>query len=281
MVVLPAVTSAQVRVGVGVRVAAGRQVVIGGGYYRPYYRPFYRPYFYGSLFYNPFYFYPSPFWYPAAYYGYPGPYYYGGAGSLRLQVTPPQTEVFIDGYYAGNVDDFDGFFQRLNIEPGEHDLELYLPGHRIVQQKVYLQPGRTFRVRYLMEPLRPGEPEPLRPANSPPGAGPAGAPRPYPGPGPNAPPPQGGPYPPAAPRTGVTPVSGYGTLALRVQPADADVLIDGERWTGPQGDAPLEVQLPTGTHNVEIRKDGYRIYSTDVTIRGGDTATLNVALRRQ
>jgi hypothetical protein len=41
------------------------------------------------------------------------------------------------------------------------------------------------------------------------------------------------------------------------------------------------VQLSTGRHNLEVRKDGFRIYSTDVTIRGGETSTLNVALRRQ
>jgi hypothetical protein len=76
-------------------------------------------------------------------------------------------------------------------------------------------------------------------------------------------------------------VNDYGTLALRVQPADAEILIDGERWAGSQGDDRLEVQLSTGSHNLEVRKSGYRIYSTDVTIRGGDTATLNVALRRE
>jgi hypothetical protein len=35
--------------------------------------------------------------------------------SLQLQVTPRETEVFVDGYFAGRVDDFDGRFQRLPI----------------------------------------------------------------------------------------------------------------------------------------------------------------------
>jgi hypothetical protein len=116
--------------------------------------------------------------------------------------------VFIDGYYAGTVDDFDGFFQRLNIGPGEHDLELYLAGHRSAQQKVYLQPGRTFRVRHTMEALRQGDPEPVRPA--------AAAPTPAPPQPATAP--QGRPSPPARPeppRSGA-PITDYGTLSLRV-----------------------------------------------------------------
>jgi len=177
-------------------------------------------------------------------------------------------------------DDFDGFYQRLNLEPGEHDLELYLPGHRSAQQKVYLQPGKTFRVRHAMEPLRPGDPEPVRPAGGP--APTAATTRRGPAP-PNAPNPPGPPERRGAvePRTSPARVNDYGTLALRVQPTDAEILIDGERWAGSQGDDRLEVQLSTGQHNLEVRKDGFRIYSTDVTIRGGETSTLNVGLRRQ
>jgi hypothetical protein len=268
---VPAVSDAQVRVrgGVGVRVGSPR-VVVGGGYYRPYYRSYYRP-----LFYDPWYWYPSPFWYPSGYGYYQSPYYYGGGASLRLQVNPRETEVFIDGYYAGTVDNFDGFFQRLTLEPGEHDLELYLPGHRSTQQKIYLQPGRTFRVRHTMEPLQPGDAEPVRPAGNPPAAQ-AGARR-----APVPPPSDRDRRGPVDPRPSPARVNDYGTLALRVQPTDAEILIDGERWAGSQGDERLEVQLSTGSHNLEVRTDGYRIYSTDVTIRGGETSTLNVALRKQ
>ena len=72
-------------------------------------------------------------------------------------MSPREAEVFVDGYYAGTVDDFDGTFQRLHVEPGDHDLEVFLPGHRSYQQKVYLQPGKTFNVRHAMEPLGPGD----------------------------------------------------------------------------------------------------------------------------
>ena len=272
MVALPAAAYAQ-----------RARVAVYGGYYRGYWGV---PYYYGSLFYDPWFWYGAPYGYPG-YYGYPGGYYFGGGSSLRIEVKPNHAEVYVDGYYAGVVDDFDGVFQSLDLAPGEHTLELYLPGYRSVQQKIYLQPRNTFKVKYTMQPLQPGDPEPVRPvAAAPPPQYPqqgpdAGGPRrgparPLP---PNAPPVP--PAPPAPGEPGRASAADYGTLALRVQPADADVLIDGERWSGSQPGDRLEVQLAAGVHNVEIRKDGYRIYSTDVTVRGGQTATLNVALTRQ
>jgi hypothetical protein len=66
-----------------------------------------------------------------------------------------------------------------------------------------------------------------------------------------------------------------------VQPGDAEVLIDGERWEGALENERLVVQLGAGTHRLEIRKEGYRSYFTDIPVRGGETRTLNVALTRQ
>ena len=114
----------------------------------------------------PYGYYSSAYPYPYPYYGYPATYDPGA--SLRLQVSPRETEVFLDGYYAGTVDDFDGVFQRLNVQPGNHELELYHPGHRLVQQSVLLQPGKTSNVKLAMQPLAAGEPEPARPVGSPP-----------------------------------------------------------------------------------------------------------------
>ena len=274
IMLIPSVAVAQRRVGggVGVRVGTPRRPVVVGGYY---YRPVYRRAFYGSAFYRPFFYDAwSPYWYGQfpPYYGYGG--YYDLSGSLRLQVTPRNTEVFIDGYYAGTVDDFDGVFQRLRVEPGDHDLELYLPGHRGLTQKIYLQPGRTFRIRHAMEPLAPGEAEPVRPAGTAPPPNQTLPSRPAPGPGPTARQPRD-----TAPRT--SPSSTYGTLTLRVQPGEATVLIDGERWDGPEGDERLVLQLAAGRHVMEIQKDGYRTYTTEVTVRNGETTTLNVALTKQ
>jgi hypothetical protein len=59
------------------------------------------------------------------------------------------------------------------------------------------------------------------------------------------------------------------------------VLIDGERWDGPTGDERLVVQLAPGTHRIDVRKNGYRGYSSEITVRPGETAPLNIALARQ
>jgi PEGA domain-containing protein len=275
-------SDAQVRVGGGVRVVSPRvhvSVFGGGPYYRPfYYRPYFFP-FYGGYFYRPFY------WYPYAAFGYGYGYYgYVDGASLRIQVTPRDTEVFIDNYYAGTSDDFDGMFQRLHIEAGAHDITLYREGYRTVRQRVYIQPTGTFRLRYMMVPLGPGETAEPRPAEPPPQNAP-GAPPPAPN---TYPPQQGGPPVPQGtypfPQVPYPPPGGRSesaSLSIRVQPANADVFIDGERWEGAAGDERLVVQVAPGVHHVEARREGYRAYQSDVTVRPGEMSTVNISLSRQ
>ncbi len=280
---LPADARAQARQAVP-RPVPSRPIGYGGAYRGPVvHHPYYAtPYFYGAYYY--------PYYYPFAfsvgfgccgypYYGYPYYPYYGGYpyaydSSLRLQVTPREAEVFVDGYYAGTVDDFDGTFQRLHVEPGDHDLELFMPGHRSYQQKVYLQPGKTFNVRHEMEQLGPGETEPVRPAGKPRPSGPPRSSERQPPIDPR----DRGPDVNAERNPERAPRSEFGSLALRVQPGDARVTIDGEPWENSGPDERLIVQLGPGVHNVQIRKDGYRTYMTDVTVRPGETTTLNVSM---
>ena len=72
--------------------------------------------------------------------------------------------------------------------------------------------------------------------------------------------------------------SEFGSLAIRVQPGDVSITIDGEPWENTGQNERLIVQLGPGVHNVQIRRDGYRTYMTDVTVRPGETTTLNVAM---
>jgi hypothetical protein len=128
-----------------------------------------------------------------------------------------------------------------------------------------------------MEPLAPGEPEPARPVAPPRSS--SVRPEPYGRPdrpnsrGPQRPPPR------ANERNGTA--DGPGSIALRVQPVDVAITIDGEKWEGAQDQEPFVVQLVPGTHTVEIRKDGYRTYITDITVRPGETTPLNVSLTKQ
>ena len=63
----------------------------------------------------------------AQWYGYPPPFPYRYhpmddlRSAVRVEVTPKTAEVYVDGYYAGIVDDFDGAFQRRRLPPGQHE----------------------------------------------------------------------------------------------------------------------------------------------------------------
>ena len=230
--------------------------------------------FVGGYFYDPFWG-PYPWWPPAAY---PYGYYpvYDASAQIRFLVTPREASVYVDGFYAGIVDDFDGLFQRLPVPPGGHEIVLYLEGYRTVHQTMYAMAASTFKLQYRMEPLAAGEtsePPPVAPPVPPPPQGSAMLPRPRPG----APPPPGYP-PPFPPSERENRVSDFGTLAIRIQPIDAQVIIDGEPWTASDERAGLIVQVAEGRHRIEIQKNGFRPFSADVTVRGGETTPLNVSL---
>jgi hypothetical protein len=63
--------------------------------------------------------------------------------------------VFVDGYFAGNVDDFDGFVQSLQLEEGPYTIELVAPGYEPLLFNVRIQPGRKITYRGDLRPLRP------------------------------------------------------------------------------------------------------------------------------
>jgi len=103
------------------------------------------------------YFYYDPYrWYPGYYsnYGY-GPGYYPRYGSgfgfdigeLRLQVFPRNAQVFVDGYYAGTVDDFDGTFQALKLEAGPYQIRIAAPGFEDLMFDVRINPGQKINYR--------------------------------------------------------------------------------------------------------------------------------------
>lgn len=70
----------------------------------------------------------------------------------------------------------------------------------------------------------------------------------------------------------------FGTLSIQVRPPDAEILIDGERWTASSDTGPLQVPLSPGTHRVEVRSPGRETFNREITIRAGETTPLNVAL---
>jgi hypothetical protein len=224
--------------------------------------------FVGGYFYDPM-FGPYPWWPRTAY-----PYWYfpvfDSRAELRIRVAPEAAEeaaVYVDGFYAGIVDDFNGVFQGLPLTPGGHGITLYLEGYGTIRRNIYLSAGSTFSLRETMQALPAGE------AAEPPEVIPP------------VPPPPAGTYrtpvtPPRLPLRSTPPAvaARIGTLDLWVQPADIEVRIDGQPWLSAE-EGHFVVQLSAGRHRLELQKAGTFLLATDVEISDGATNTLELRLK--
>ena len=94
-------------------------------------------------------------------YGGYGPYGYGGYlspyGDVRIEVGPKylrdEARVYVNEAHVGDVDDFDGFFQRLSLTPGEYDIEIRLDGYQTLKQRIYVRRGSTYKIRESLKPI--------------------------------------------------------------------------------------------------------------------------------
>ena len=121
-------------------VGYGRPWIGGGAYYQPWTSAW--PWWpYGGYY---------PYWY---YWN--SPVYDVGA-EVHLHVKPDRAAVYVDGYYAGVADDFDGVLQALDVTPGGHTITLYLEGYQTFQRSVYVALGGHVSIHHTMEPLAPG-----------------------------------------------------------------------------------------------------------------------------
>ena len=100
------------------------------------------------------YYWSAGYYYPRYHYDYVS---YPERAALRVQAEPKDAEVYVDGYYAGIVDDFDGIFQRLYVAPGTHEITLRLEGFQTWSAEVYATPYSTLRVHHHMMPGPAGE----------------------------------------------------------------------------------------------------------------------------
>ena len=124
----------------------GRAYGYGRGYpsYRRAYPSYgYRPYYRHGYFYGHGYYFPRYYFDIEAYPAY---------GSIRTLVGPAETEVYVDGYYSGVADDFDGLFQRLRVTPGAHEITLRLDGFLTWSAQVFAAPGQTIDLHHDMMP---------------------------------------------------------------------------------------------------------------------------------
>jgi hypothetical protein len=82
-------------------------------------------------------------------YGYIPPVYRARPvyGDVRLDVRPRDAAVYVDGYYAGVVDNFDGVFQHLTLSVGQHEIEIAAPGLEPRFFDISVDPARTISLR--------------------------------------------------------------------------------------------------------------------------------------
>jgi hypothetical protein len=115
-------------------VASAQRVFIRGGFYGPGF--YYGPAWYGG-------------WYGPGYYG--GPYGYYGygyrpsqpTGSIKFETKMKDASVYVDGGYAGTVEQLKTF----KLHAGTHDVELRSPdGHTFYQQKLDVVAGKTLKI---------------------------------------------------------------------------------------------------------------------------------------
>jgi hypothetical protein len=119
----------------------------------------YYPYGYGAFglgyfYYDPYTWYP-PSYYPGYYGSYSGGYYdpfFYDVGELRLIVSPRDADVYVDGYFAGRVDDYDGIFQALKLEAGAHHIQIVAQGYSPLNFDVRIEPNRKITYRGTLRP---------------------------------------------------------------------------------------------------------------------------------
>jgi hypothetical protein len=271
-----------------------------GGYYgRPFFGfglysyPYYYDPFYADSYYSPYGYYGGYSRYPRSRYG------YGEVGSIRLQVEPDKARVYVDGYYTGIADDFDGLFQRLHISPGPHILTFRMEGYKTHRVKVYVPEYDTLKVRWDLvrgdgnderdevasdtevrdqradrgrrygrdeydDRERYADRDPDRDEER------------------NVDRDRDRDFDRDRDRDGHERADRgrreVGSVHLRVRPEDASVYVDGElRGSGRRAES---VELPAGRHRIEVVKPGFRTFQRELEITAGRSQDLDVELER-
>ena len=240
----------------------------GYGYYNPY-DYWYSPYYGGYYGYSPYYY--------SGYYGYSPSYSrrsrgygsYRDSGSLRIIVDPEKTRVYVDGYYAGIADDFDGIFQRLNVGPGRHEITLKLDGYRTQHFKVYVPVDDTIKIHFDM----------VRGSGEATSEEFAGVPADYA----RVEDMDDDRYEGRDDRGDRGRYEGRdqgdtASVRLQVSPRDASVYVDGEfRGSGRQAES---LRLRPGRHRIEVVRPGFRTVEREVDVQAGRSTDVEFDLEK-
>lgn len=225
------------------------------------------------------------------YYGYyPGSssrsyrYRSGNVAQLRTMVEPAKTRVYVDGYYAGIADDFDGLLQRLNVSPGRHDITLKLEGYNTHTFSVYANRDQTVKLRWDMvrgnaetrdsvgeeradrdiDDARDRDRDRDRDMDRDRDRARVERPRET-----------------DLERERRAPSSrdaGRGEVIFEIDPPDASIYVDGEFYG--KASQVTRLELAAGAHRIEVVRPGYRTEETEVQV-DGDTRKVVVRLERR
>ena len=197
---------------------------------------------------------------------YPGWHWWGSPWRLyadwetaivRIDVSPSDASVYVDGYYAGAVDDFDGIFQHLSLRAGLHLIEIRKAGYATLAVELNLYPGQSVTFRRTMEPSSV-ETGVTAAAHGAPGF-------------------DEGAFPPAPAEIAAPP----GEVRFDVTPKDAEIYADGfyagivDDFNGSQ-----RLQLAPGHHHVAVKMEGYESIEFDLAIESARSITYRATLRK-
>ncbi len=70
-----------------------------------------------------------------------------GAAELKIEAVPDRAAVFVDGQFAGTVDEFNGVGQGLLLTPGAHNLRIALPGYQPFETTMSLRPDQKMKIK--------------------------------------------------------------------------------------------------------------------------------------
>ncbi len=68
-------------------------------------------------------------------------------GELKIAATPSRAAVFVDGQYAGHVEEFNGVGKAMLLTPGQHRLRIALPGYLPFDTMVDLRPQQKLKIQ--------------------------------------------------------------------------------------------------------------------------------------
>ncbi|MBI1940530.1 MAG: PEGA domain-containing protein [Acidobacteria bacterium] len=81
--------------------------------------------------------------------------------TVKLSVYPKRAAVFVDGVFAGHVDEFDGVFGGMLVAPGKHRIEITLPGYQTFRTDISLLPYQKFELKTQLFPGDVRDADPL------------------------------------------------------------------------------------------------------------------------